>query len=704
MFRKILSLLWALGFSCSVSSATNHYNHGDIHIVKSANDLEMIFVSTPDNIGTATFTKGSPEGEAGRLVDENQHEVTLTRGYFLGQNEVTQAEYDAVMRGNLNGLPERPSNSKNNANQPVENVSWDDIQIFLEVLNDKEKSSGNLAHNWSYTLPTEAEWEYACRAGKTTPYHTGNTIESNQSNFRIDSNTRPLVVGKTSPNPWGFYDMHGNVREWSNDWYVADLQGSYCDPQGPTYSEDSNGKYRDPRNLDNLTFSPKKVCKGGSFNSDPLDVRSARRYSEFKDARKSDLGFRLALRRTDYDAVLEYANVGKSVAVHSGNRIKIETAWEDSGDYKIITAPSETIAELLGADGFAFDEIYIFPFTSTENSKFQRPIEQNSLQFEPVAEYAFNVSAVSTDADGSYSYFDEILTSEQMNSFIDSSDSLHLEYRSEEFNSNYSIEAAEFAFLSLFSDSLSERFAQFLNQGDQLTSPAGWMWADWFGYYYANHFPWIYHENLGWAFVKQDQADNTWLYRENLGWAWTTANDWWVDHNQSANTDLSSYSPFPFLYRFGYDENDTKVWTYLSPNYPQATLYDFDMDEWFKLDQPYQINVSAVPTVAGNATGTGKYHHWEKVSLLASPNNNYNFLNWSNDLNGGLKTQFFANSNLDIQASFLPVTLPNQTNDNIAEQYKEMLSYREDLTELQKEQALLELLLFGKSQTAGINN
>jgi len=79
----------------------------------------MIFVSTPDNIGTATFTKGSPEGEAGRLVDENQHEVTLTRGYFLGQNEVTQAEYDAVMRGNLNGLPERPSNSKNNANQPV---------------------------------------------------------------------------------------------------------------------------------------------------------------------------------------------------------------------------------------------------------------------------------------------------------------------------------------------------------------------------------------------------------------------------------------------------------------------------------------------------------------------------------------------------------------------------------------------------------
>jgi len=123
-----------------------------------------------------------------------------------------------------------------------------------------------------------------------------------------------------------------------------------------------------------------------------------------------------------------------------------------------------------------------------------------------------------------------------------------------------------------------------------------------------------------------------------------------------------------------------------------------------KLDQPYQINVSAVPTVAGNATGTGKYHHWEKVSLLASPNNNYNFLHWSNDLGGGLETQFFANSNLDIQASFLPVTLPNQTNDNIAEQYKEMLSYREDLTELQKEQALLELLLFGKSQTAGINN
>ena len=698
ILRKILSGLWALGLSCSWTLATDHYNHGDAHIVKSANDLEMIFVSTPDNIGTAAFTKGSPEGETGRLVDENQHEVTLTRGYFLGRNEVTQAEYDAVMRGNLNGLPERPSNSKNNANQPVENVSWDDIQIFLEVLNDKEKSSGNLAHNWSYTLPTEAEWEYACRAGNSTPFHTGNTIESNQSNFRIDSSTRPLVVSKTSPNPWGFYDMHGNVREWCNDWYIADLNGSYCDPQGPTYSLDSNGNYRDPRNLDNLTFSPKKVCKGGSFNSDQSGVRSARRYSELKDARKSDLGFRLALRRTDYDAVLEYANVGKSVAVHSGNRIRIETAWEDTGDDKIITAPSEAIAELFNAASDTFDQIYIFPFTTIENSKLQRPTEQNSVQFEPVAEYAFNVTAVSTD----FSYFDEILTTEEMNSFVDSSDSVHLEYRPQEFNSNYSIEAAEFAFLSLSSGALSEKLAQFLDQGDQLTSPAGWMWAEWFGYYYANHFPWIYHEHLGWSYIRQDEADHAWLYRKNLGWAWTTARDWWADQNKSADGELSSFYPFPYLYRYGQDENDTKVWTYLSSNYPQATFYDFDLQQWFKLDQPYQINVSAVPTVAGNATGTGKYHHWEKVSLLASPNNNYNFLHWSNDLGGGLETQFFANSNLEIHASFLPETQPNQSNDNVAKEYKEMLSYRDDLSELEKEQALLELLLFGKSQTAGI--
>ena len=119
--------------------------------------MEMIFCPP------GTFMMGSPTTEAGRGNDETQHQVTLTNGFYLGKYEVTQAQYQTVMNGNAEGLNADPSQFKG-SNRPVEKVSWDDVQIFLTRLNSIEQSAGRLPNGWNYVLPTEAEWEYACRA------------------------------------------------------------------------------------------------------------------------------------------------------------------------------------------------------------------------------------------------------------------------------------------------------------------------------------------------------------------------------------------------------------------------------------------------------------------------------------------------------------------------------------------------------------
>jgi formylglycine-generating enzyme required for sulfatase activity len=109
------------------------------------------------------------------------HEVTLTKGFYLGKYEVTQAQYEAVMVGNDDGLSATPSHFSGNPNRPVEEVSWDGIQVFLTRLNAQE--AGNIPAGWAYVLPTEAQWEYACRAGTTTAYSLGDTITSSDANY-----------------------------------------------------------------------------------------------------------------------------------------------------------------------------------------------------------------------------------------------------------------------------------------------------------------------------------------------------------------------------------------------------------------------------------------------------------------------------------------------------------------------------------------
>jgi formylglycine-generating enzyme required for sulfatase activity len=243
-----------------------------VHTVQSASNLEMLWVEP------GTFTMGSPTSEAGRLADrEDEHNVTLTNGFYLGKYEVTQAQYQAVMTGNSNGLSATPSQYSGN-DRPVEKVSWDDAQIFLTRLNAAEQTAGRLPAGWSYVLPTESEWEYACRAGTTTAYSWGNDINSSNANYNQSGIGQTRDVGQYTANPWGFHDMHGNVYEWTADWYLAAYPtGSVTDPVGP-----ATGSYR--------------VARGGSWYITASDARSAVRLWRVPAIGNNALGFRLSLR------------------------------------------------------------------------------------------------------------------------------------------------------------------------------------------------------------------------------------------------------------------------------------------------------------------------------------------------------------------------------------------------------------------------
>jgi formylglycine-generating enzyme required for sulfatase activity len=240
--------------------------------------LEMIWVEP------GSFTMGSPVTEAGRLTDETEHNVTLTTGFYLGKYEVTQAQYEAVMTGNTDSLSATPSQWPNNADRPVEKVSWDDIQKFLTRLNSLQ--AGNIPEGWAYVLPTEAQWEYACRAGTTTAYSWGDAITSDDANYNWDGDLNTGAdfketrdVGLYSANPWGFFDMHGNVWEWTADWYGGTYSsGAQTDPGGPASGS-------------------RRVVRGGSWIEGGTGLRSALRYTGTPGSRTSYFGFRVGFQQ-----------------------------------------------------------------------------------------------------------------------------------------------------------------------------------------------------------------------------------------------------------------------------------------------------------------------------------------------------------------------------------------------------------------------
>ncbi len=245
------------------SFAQSHGPRAKTIIVRSIN-YKMVYIKP------GTFIMGSPSEEPERDDDETQHMVTLTQGFYMGVTEVTQAQWEKVMGNN-------PSHHKDCDDCPVEEVSWQDCQKFIKKLNRIEGTG-------KYRLPTEAEWEYACRAGTTTPFDAGRCLLMDQANYDgkhpLPGCQKGLYRGRTvpvasfAPNAWGLFDMHGNVWEWCQDWYGDYPSGHARDPEGP-----SSGSYR--------------VFRGGSWNCYARGCRSASRSRYIPAYRGSDIGFRL---------------------------------------------------------------------------------------------------------------------------------------------------------------------------------------------------------------------------------------------------------------------------------------------------------------------------------------------------------------------------------------------------------------------------
>lgn len=181
-------------------------------------------------------------------------QVRFSQGFWLGQTEVTQAQWEAVMGGN-------PSNFKG-GNLPVEQVRWNDAMEFCRRLTEREHAAGRLSNDLAYTLPTEAQWEYACRSGTTGDY-AGNLDAMAWYGANSGNQTRP--VRQKQANAWGLYDMHGNVWEWCADWYGNYPGGSVADPSGA-----ASGSYR--------------VNRGGGWGNVAVFGRSADRDGNEPDA------------------------------------------------------------------------------------------------------------------------------------------------------------------------------------------------------------------------------------------------------------------------------------------------------------------------------------------------------------------------------------------------------------------------------------
>jgi formylglycine-generating enzyme required for sulfatase activity len=220
------------------------------------------------------FMMGSPESEPERFDNERQYKVIITEGFWLAETACTQALWRAVMG-------ENPSRFKG-ADRPVENINWKDCQSFISKLN-------TAIPGLNVCLPTETQWEYACRAGTTTPFSFGESITTDQVNFdgNYPYNDGPkgeyreqTVPVKTFPcNPWGLYEMHGNVWEWCVDWYGSYPKETAVDPTGPT-----NGDAR--------------VLRGGSWIFYARFVRSAFRNGYDPTRRNDYFGVRLARGQT----------------------------------------------------------------------------------------------------------------------------------------------------------------------------------------------------------------------------------------------------------------------------------------------------------------------------------------------------------------------------------------------------------------------
>jgi formylglycine-generating enzyme required for sulfatase activity len=253
---------------------------GTPFIVEIGEGLKMNLVYIP----AGSFLMGSPQGERDRNSNEEPvTHVTFTEGFWMGETEVTQKQFKAVMRGN------NPSFINHDMNLPVDSVHFSDAVEFCNrmtnrLLRETFALGDGRQMGLVFQLPTEAQWEYACRAGTSTEFYYGKTIRTFQVNYNGKNVNRNYIKGeyrgittpvKTfKPNGWGLYDMHGNVWEWCADWYADHLPGGFViDPKGPT-----SGTFR--------------VLRGGSWHDGPWSCRSASRKGHLNDDEIVFFGFR----------------------------------------------------------------------------------------------------------------------------------------------------------------------------------------------------------------------------------------------------------------------------------------------------------------------------------------------------------------------------------------------------------------------------
>lgn len=224
-------------------------------------------------IHAGNFMMGTPESEIQRQSDETLHRVMIANDFFLGTTEVTQRQWQAVMGSNPAQFP------KCGPDCPIESISYDDISRFIKELSNRSKGV-------VFRLPTEAEWEYACRAGTTTPFATGENLTTDQANYdgRYPYSNyekglfrkQPSPVASFAPNRWGLYDMEGNVWEWCDDWYGPYPTDASTDPKGPATGD-------------------RKVIRGGSWTFGADSARCGLRYTHAPQDSGFSLGFRLVV-------------------------------------------------------------------------------------------------------------------------------------------------------------------------------------------------------------------------------------------------------------------------------------------------------------------------------------------------------------------------------------------------------------------------
>jgi len=236
--------------------------------------IEMVYIPA------GSFLMGSSEGEESRQENESpQHNIAINNDFWMGKYEVTQGQWKVVMDGNEAYFQEGD-------NYPVEWVSWDQVQEFIKKLNEKT--------GLRFRLPSEAEWEYACRTGTTTPFYFGSSLTADQANFNGNYpfgeaskgiyREKTTPVGSFKPNAWGLYDMHGNVWEWCEDVYRADI---YANPE--LYSKNLSGN---PVYIGQGSY---RVFRGGGWIGNGVVCRSASRGGERQMYAFNFIGFRLVL-------------------------------------------------------------------------------------------------------------------------------------------------------------------------------------------------------------------------------------------------------------------------------------------------------------------------------------------------------------------------------------------------------------------------